>query len=186
MVAGVLPYLRIWGYRVAGDWPPAGLTKVYCNKCGRRLTPTENVCQACGAPSDPLAKDSPTLPVPPVPKGVSELTADELADLVAERRSQVGILVVTRGSTAGSQFELTGPRTTLGRDPKSDVFLDDVTVSRHHAEIRTVGPAHVVADSGSVNGTYLNGERVEEVMLEDLDEIQIGRFRLIFFGPRFG
>lgn len=158
---------------------------MYCNKCGRHLTSTESLCRSCGAPGDPLARDRLTTPGSPVAKGLSELTADELADLVDERRPQVAILVVAGGPTTGSQFELTGPSTTLGRDPTDHVFLDDVTVSRHHAEIRTIGPAHVVCDSGSVNGTYLNGERVDEIMLEDLDEIQIGRFRLVFFGPRF-
>jgi pSer/pThr/pTyr-binding forkhead associated (FHA) protein len=93
---------------------------------------------------------------------------------------------MTRGSAVGSRFELSRPTTTLGRDPRSDVFLDDISVSRHHAEIRRVGTSYALADAGSMNGTYLDGERVDEAVLEDLDEIQIGRFRLVFFGPRPG
>jgi len=159
---------------------------VYCNNCGHRLAADEAICRSCGAVADPLAPDGLTTASPEVLRALPELTAHEWATLVGERRSQVGILVVARGPTPGSPFELTEPRTTLGRDPACDVFLDDITVSRHHAEIRRVGPAYVLSDSGSMNGTYLDGDRVEEALLGDGDELRIGKFRLVFFGPRLG
>ncbi len=71
--------------------------------------------------------------------------------------------------------------TTAGRHPESDIFLDDITVSRRHAEIERRGEGYVVRDVGSLNGTYLNRERIEEAALENGDEVQIGKFKLVFF-----
>ncbi len=87
----------------------------------------------------------------------------------------------SHGERGGRRARLT---TTIGRDPRCNLVLDDVSVSRHHAEVRRIGPAYVVADGGSFNGTYVNGIRVSEVLLEDLDDLQIGRFRIGFFAPR--
>jgi pSer/pThr/pTyr-binding forkhead associated (FHA) protein len=79
---------------------------------------------------------------------------------------------------------LTKPVTTLGRHPESDVFLDDITVSRRHAELQRVPTGFVVRDVGSLNGTYLNRERVEESPISNGDELQVGKFKLVFFaGP---
>jgi pSer/pThr/pTyr-binding forkhead associated (FHA) protein len=71
-------------------------------------------------------------------------------------------------------------RTVAGRHPESDIFLDDVTVSRRHAEIVRDGSDYTVRDVGSLNGTYLNRERIEEALLRDGDEVQIGKFKLVF------
>ena len=120
-----------------------------------------------------------------LPRTLRELTMHERAALVRYRRPQVGVLVVARGLTTGSPFELTEPTTTLGRDPTSHVFLDDIAVSRRHAEIRRVGSSHVLSDSHSTNGTYLDGEPVKDSLLGDGEEIQIGSFRLIFFSPGY-
>ena len=103
---------------------------------------------------------------------------------MSERRPQVAVLVVARGPTSGSPFGLTEPRTTLGRDPTRGVFLDDITVSRHHAEIRRVGSAYVLSDTGSLNGTFVDGERADETVLADGADLYLGNFHLIFFGPR--
>ncbi len=111
------------------------------------------------------------------------MAGDELARLAACGQRDSGRLVVVTGPVAGTRYELSEPTTRLGRDPTSDVLLDDVTVSRCHVEIRRIGPAYVAADCGSFNGTYLNGERVEEIMLEDSDELRIGRFTVVFFAP---
>jgi pSer/pThr/pTyr-binding forkhead associated (FHA) protein len=99
------------------------------------------------------------------------------------------LLVVKRGPNAGSRFLLDSDVTTAGRHPDSDIFLDDVTVSRRHAEFRREPDTNgfVVQDVGSLNGTYLNRERIETAELASGDEVQVGKFRLVFLtGPRAG
>ena len=90
------------------------------------------------------------------------------------------LLVVKRGPNAGSRFLLDQPITSAGRHPDSDIFLDDVTVSRRHAEFRLETDEFNVVDVGSLNGTYVNRDRIEETELFSGDEVQIGKFRLIF------
>ena len=92
------------------------------------------------------------------------------------------LLVVKRGPNAGSQFRLEGPVATIGRHPASDIYLDDITVSRRHAEIRKDDGAAAfrVVDLGSLNSTYLNRRPVDSAVLSDGDELQVGNFRLIF------
>jgi pSer/pThr/pTyr-binding forkhead associated (FHA) protein len=95
--------------------------------------------------------------------------------------TDVGVLVVKRGPQAGSRFSLDNRVTTAGRHPESDIFLDDITVSRRHAEIERRGDGYRVRDVGSLNGTYLNRERIEQAELANGDELQIGKFKLVFF-----
>jgi len=90
------------------------------------------------------------------------------------------LLVVKRGPNAGSRFLLDQDVTTAGRHPDSDIFLDDVTVSRRHVEFRRDGAAFAVYDVGSLNGTYVNRERIDSAALADGDEVQIGKFRLVY------
>ena len=92
------------------------------------------------------------------------------------------LLLVKRGPNAGSTFLLDADETPAGRNPESAVFLDDITVSRQHATIERRGPGTwFVRDGGSLNGTYVNGEQVDETKLASGDEVQIGRFKLTFF-----
>jgi pSer/pThr/pTyr-binding forkhead associated (FHA) protein len=91
-----------------------------------------------------------------------------------------GVLIVKRGPNAGSKFFLDTDVTQVGRHPDSDIFLDDITVSRRHAEIRRGPDGFSLHDVGSLNGTYVNRERVEEAGLRSGDEIQIGKFKLVF------
>ena len=92
--------------------------------------------------------------------------------------------MVRRGPNAGSRFLLDSDLTTAGRHPESDIFLDDVTVSRRHAEFYRLGSRFTVRDVGSLNGTYVNRERIEEAELTGGDEVQVGKFRLMFLlGP---
>ncbi|CAM3523694.1 FHA domain-containing protein [Stackebrandtia soli] len=94
------------------------------------------------------------------------------------------LLVVRRGPNSGARFLLDLDVTTSGRHPDSDIFLDDVTVSRRHAEFHREGSMFTVRDVGSLNGTYVNRERVETATLGNGDEVQIGKFRLVFIaGP---
>ena len=90
------------------------------------------------------------------------------------------LLVVKRGPNAGSRFLLDQDTTAAGRHPDSDIFLDDVTVSRRHAEFRRNGDQYEVVDVGSLNGTYVNREPKNSSVLSNGDEIQIGKFRLVF------
>ena len=98
------------------------------------------------------------------------------------------LLVVQRGPNSGARFLLDSEKTTAGRRPDSDIFLDDVTVSRRHAEfLRRPGGVFVVRDVGSLNGTYVQRDRIDEVVLRDGDEVQIGKYRMVFHpSPRSG
>jgi pSer/pThr/pTyr-binding forkhead associated (FHA) protein len=94
--------------------------------------------------------------------------------------SRSALLVVRRGPNAGAQFLLDQPVTSAGRHPRSDIFLDDVTVSRRHVEFRLENGHFQLVDVGSLNGTYVNHQPVDSAVLVDNDEIQIGKFRLVF------
>lgn len=130
------------------------------------------------------------------PEASVETTSVFRADLLKEMESGAGqdpavpgveglpegsaLLVVKRGPNAGSRFLLDQPVTTSGRHPDSDIFLDDVTVSRRHAEFRMEGDKFEVVDVGSLNGTYVNREPKNSAALSNGDEVQIGKFRLVF------
>jgi len=91
-----------------------------------------------------------------------------------------GVLVVTRGPNSGARFLLGDQVIRAGRHPESDIFLDDITVSRRHVEITPTGTGYAVRDVGSLNGTYVNRERIDEVPLAPGDEVQIGKFKLVY------
>ena len=122
----------------------------------------------------------------------SRFRADFLGELDASAAAEVelggveglpsdsALLVVKRGPNAGSRFLLDQPVTSAGRHPNSDIFLDDVTVSRRHAEFRRENGEFRIADIGSLNGTYVNRKPVQSAVLANGDEIQIGKFRLVF------
>ena len=94
------------------------------------------------------------------------------------------LLVVRRGPNVGARFLLDSDSTVAGRHPDADIFLDDVTVSRRHAEFVRVGTAFQVRDLGSLNGTYFDGVRIESALLSDGAEVQVGKFRLTFYASR--
>ncbi len=121
--------------------------------------------------------------------GVGDTTAtyriDESGDIEEvdlERIVQLGATLVIRagGGRAGEAFVLDGPRLTVGRRPDSDVFLDDVTVSRDHAVIVRRGEHYFLDDCGSLNGTYVNRRRIDSQQLHDGDELQVGKYKLAF------
>ena len=95
------------------------------------------------------------------------------------------LLVVRRGPNIGARFLLDGDVTTVGRHPDADIFLDDVTVSRRHAEFLRHGTSFQVKDLGSLNGTYFDGVRIDTALLSDGAEVQVGKFRLTFYASRF-
>ncbi len=111
-------------------------------------------------------------------------TAEEPLAALEALPEDAALLVVKRGPNAGSRYELRGDVVTAGRHPDSDIFLDDVSVSRRHAEFRRSGGGFEVVDVGSLNGTYVNREPIESSALAGGDEIQIGKFRLVYLvGP---
>ncbi|TPG18047.1 FHA domain-containing protein [Pedococcus bigeumensis] len=99
-------------------------------------------------------------------------------------RPGTALLVVLRGPNTGARFLLDDDEVNSGRHPDSDIFLDDVTVSRKHANFRREGDTFVVRDVGSLNGTYVNRERIDEATLQTGDEVQIGKFRLVFYAGK--
>lgn len=94
--------------------------------------------------------------------------------------TEVPVLIVRKGIEVGERFYLEQPRITVGRDPESDIFLNDVTVSREHAVLRVDGDEVRLEDAGSLNGTYVNDAIVSEALLASGDTVQIGRFQMVF------
>ncbi len=153
---------------------------VFCNQCGHRNPAGANFCSSCGAPLARLREDSTTVTFfPETGENYEEMPLE-----VGSVPSGAGILVVKRGPNVGSRFALEKDVVQAGRHPESDIFLDDVTVSRRHADILRTDTGYVVRDAGSLNGTYLNRERVESAPLADGDELQIGTFKLVFLTGR--
>jgi pSer/pThr/pTyr-binding forkhead associated (FHA) protein len=133
------------------------------------------------------AGDSTTMRLPGVGAPVEPATEADLG-LSAQDQATVdalvpgtALLVVLRGPNTGARFLLDSDEVSSGRHPDSDIFLDDVTVSRKHATFRHEGDDFLVRDVGSLNGTYVNRERIEEITLKTGDEVQIGKFRLVFY-----
>jgi pSer/pThr/pTyr-binding forkhead associated (FHA) protein len=113
-----------------------------------------------------------------------DVTIEE-QEAIASLPSRSALLVVRRGPNVGARFLLDADTTTVGRHPDADIFLDDVTVSRRHSDFLRDGASFVVKDLGSLNGTYLNGERIADIRrLADGAEVQIGKFRLTFYASR--
>jgi pSer/pThr/pTyr-binding forkhead associated (FHA) protein len=113
-------------------------------------------------------------------EAAGEVAEEEVSVTIDELPEGFGVLVVKRGPNAGSRFVLEHERTEVGRHPESDIFLDDITVSRRHAEFLRQSDGYLVRDVGSLNGTYVNRERIDEGKLRNGDEVQIGKFRLVF------
>lgn len=110
----------------------------------------------------------------------SDLSEVEL-EAISALPSRSAMLLVRSGPTAGARYLLDNDVTTIGRHPEADIFFDDVTVSRRHAEITRAGTAFELVDQRSLNGTYVNGERVDRAALTNGAELRIGKFRLNFF-----
>jgi pSer/pThr/pTyr-binding forkhead associated (FHA) protein len=149
---------------------------VYCTRCGHRNPDDARFCANCGH----QLQDDATLTFTPV-EVEGEETGEEVFQPAEELEEGQALLVVKRGANAGSTFLIDKDLTTAGRHPESDIFLDDVTVSRRHLEVRRAHGKFAVHDLGSLNGTYVNRERVEEAELSSGDELQIGKFKLVFF-----
>ncbi|MDQ1682816.1 MAG: hypothetical protein QOG52_2104 [Frankiaceae bacterium] len=167
------------------------MSTVFCTRCGHENPDDSRFCAQCGAMlvksvtlDERGADATSTISLTGIEALEHEHTDDESVGTSAAVESlpaDAALLVVKRGPNAGSRFLLDKPMTTAGRHPESDIFLDDVTVSRRHAEfIRGEGNTFSVRDVGSLNGSYLNRERIDEAPLTSGDEVQVGKFRLVF------
>ena len=150
---------------------------VFCNRCGHRNPTGSNFCSSCGGVLTTVGEET---TIVFTGDAVGESVDDELSVSLEGVPEGMGMLMVKRGPNAGSRFMLDADVTRAGRHPDSEIFLDDITVSRRHAEFVRQGPGYVVRDVGSLNGTYLNRERLEEAPLAHGDEVQIGKFKLVF------
>ena len=146
-----------------------------CSKCGHSNPEDAHFCANCG---NPLQDDT---TVSFTPLDIEDESGAEAGLPQAELEAGQALLAVQRGPNAGSKFLIDKDVTTAGRHPESDIFLDDVTVSRRHAEFRRQQGKFVIHDVGSLNGTYVNRQRVEEAQLASGDELQIGKFKLTFY-----
>ncbi|MEA3019280.1 MAG: hypothetical protein QOI47_804 [Actinomycetota bacterium] len=152
------------------------MADVFCSTCGHRNPSNANFCSSCGNHLDVPGEEH-TVTLSPIDAAAE----DELNVGIDDLPAGAATLVVTRGPGAGSRFLLDRESVTVGRHPESEIFLDDVTVSRRHAELVRSGAAWVVRDVGSLNGTYVNRQRIEDSSaLDNGDEVQIGRFKLVF------
>lgn len=148
---------------------------VFCHNCGHRNPEGVNYCSSCGTALVSVTPDT-SVSVPPVDNG--EFAPVGLGTVELPRG--VGLLVVQRGADEGIRFALDKPVVTVGRNLDSDIFLDDVTVSRQHAEFTTEGSVTSVRDLSSLNGTFVNRARTESGSLTSGDVVQIGKFKLIY------
>ncbi len=150
---------------------------VFCHNCGHKNPEGVNFCSSCGQAL--LADgDDATITLHPVDEAE---TSEESPDVtLVEVPHGAGVLVVTRGPNVGARYLLGDDVIRAGRHPESDIFLDDITVSRRHAEIAAEVGGHSVRDVGSLNGTYVNRERIDDVRLAPGDEVQIGKFKLVY------
>jgi len=177
----------------------------FCTACGKQNPDDARFCSQCGTRlvSDPVPDLTPSTPSDADGAGESTatITLGATADKVETSDRQLNpvdaaavdalpgghaLLVVQRGPGSGSRFLLDADVVSAGRHPDSEIFLDDVTVSRRHAEFHRDGETFTVSDVGSLNGTYVNRDRIDRVQLTDGDEVQIGKYRLVFFSGHAG
>jgi pSer/pThr/pTyr-binding forkhead associated (FHA) protein len=146
---------------------------------GTQQPPDAAAVTRAGGTADTTVSLGAVTPAEPTEAHEAGLSTADLAAVEA-LPSGSALLVVQRGPNAGARFLLDAERTSAGRRPDSDIFLDDVTVSRRHAEFLRRGGGFVVRDIGSLNGTYVQRDRIEEVQLRPGDEVQIGKYRMVF------
>jgi hypothetical protein len=149
---------------------------VHCPECGFVNADGANYCAKCGAYLGQAEGDEPTTATYRVGE-TGEIEPVEIEDVTA---AGAALVIRAGGGRVGETFSLTGDRLAIGRRPESEIFLDDVTVSRDHALLVRRGNAYYLDDSGSLNGTYVNRQRVDSHKLADGDELQIGKYKLTY------
>jgi pSer/pThr/pTyr-binding forkhead associated (FHA) protein len=155
---------------------------MYCTHCGHENPAGANFCANCGRPLGRPDDATGAIRYEDAREhGDAGGPEVEAGAVVAELNPGTALLVASRGPNEGARFLLDRDVVRVGRHPDSDIFLDDITVSRRHAEFRREHGRFSVHDSGSLNGTYVNGERAEERVISTGDEVQIGKFKLVAF-----
>ena len=167
----------------------------FCTACGKQNPDDARFCAQCGTKllggedtgASPVESTATiTFGVPDQRESSDRQLSPVDAAAVDALPAGHALLVVQRGPSAGSRFLLDTDVVGAGRHPDSEIFLDDVTVSRRHAEFRRGADGYRVADVGSLNGTYVNRDRIDEVLLQGGDEVQIGKYRLVYFASHSG
>jgi pSer/pThr/pTyr-binding forkhead associated (FHA) protein len=145
------------------------MSHIYCAECGFQSPEAASYCSRCGALLVRETVGETTLSLGPedIEQGLTQIAGPAL-------------VVRSGGGRAGESFEAIGERALIGRSPECDVFLDDVTVSRRHAELVREDDGYTIRDLGSLNGTFVNRRRIESASLEDDDEVQVGKYRMTF------
>ena len=153
---------------------------LHCPECGFVNSDGANYCQKCGAYLGDLHEPSAESSTATyrIDEATGELVPVEIDDLVAQEGA--ALVVRAGGGRVGESFPLDNERMTIGRRPDSDIFLDDVTVSRDHALVVRRGEDWFLDDLGSLNGTYVNRRRIDSQKLDDGDEVQVGKYKLTF------
>ncbi|MFL6061710.1 MAG: FHA domain-containing protein [Marmoricola sp.] len=157
-----------------------------CSQCGSQNAVDARFCNHCGHALESSAVPAETTATITFGVATPRPEADEMlneADAAAADALPAGsaLLIVQRGPGAGSRYLLDTDVVSAGRHPESEIFLDDITVSRRHVEFRREGGTYSVHDVGSLNGTYVNRDRIDDALLQNGDEVRIGKYRLVFF-----
>ena len=150
------------------------MSHVYCPECGFQNPEASNYCSRCGALLTTETGTETTMSFDMAEDG------DDVDLLESLGITGPALVVRAGGGMAGQSLQPAEGRTLIGRSPECEVFLDDVTVSRRHAELVREGETFSIRDLGSLNGTYVNRRRIESAVLENDDEVQIGKYRLTF------
>jgi pSer/pThr/pTyr-binding forkhead associated (FHA) protein len=160
----------------------------YCTNCGSQNAEESKFCSQCGTklterPQSAASDHTATINVSASRGDTDERVMLNESDAAAVDELPEGsaLLVVVRGPGAGSRFLLDSDVVTAGRHPDSDIFLDDITVSRRQVEFRRTDQGYEVVDAGSLNGTYVNRDRIDQALLQNGDEVRIGKFRMSYF-----
>jgi len=147
------------------------MSHVFCSECGSQSPGAATYCSRCGALLVHGSAGETTMSLGP----------NDVEEAAARAEIEGPAFVVrSGGGRAGESFEALGERVLIGRSPECDVFLDDVTVSRRHAELLREANVFSIRDLSSLNGTFVNRRRIESSVLEDEDEVQVGKYRLTF------
>lgn len=153
---------------------------ITCPQCGFQMPTDAKFCSQCGAKLN-LAESTSTMPTLDDQTLTNELSSEDIR-AIDSLPAGSALLIVQKGPGTGQRFLLRDDSATAGRHPKSAIFLDDVTVSRCHAIFRRAQGSYTVEDAGSLNGTYLNRSLLREpVVLRNGDEVQIGKYKMVFF-----
>ncbi len=150
---------------------------IECSSCGYSNPIDANFCSSCGTELNSVEPGEVTATYEII-QVESEVPVPELTDLPEGSKA---VLIVNHGPKKGTRIALAEEDLSIGRDPESDVFLDDITVSREHAKVEFKDSGYLVSDLGSMNGTYVNKNLAESVTLTNEDELQIGRFKLTYY-----